>query len=1075
MRFYTLPIVFLFFLLNSPICLSVTYPSLLSPIIYPAEANSHLSNKEIIELTQDKQGIMWVGTRRGVFKYDGYSYQKITFPSDRFDFSNIYVRALLANGNDLWIGSMSHGMFHLDLETYKITQYKQDNSISNSIAGDQVNDFAIDQQGTLWVANNRGLNIFDKNTHSFTLFRSSENPEDFYLNYLLDIEFNHQDQLWLSTGKGVAVYNKQSQSFKRVFQRTKTFEQDQLGCNNINLKDVIARKLFFAHDNRLWIASHKKGSFIIDLSESAKADCESVIRLAPDNPEQLKINTAIVQPTNHEIWISGVSGVEVRDSISGEIIRKLETNLLDKYSLDTEVVYAMFVSRSGLLWLGSRNIGLYYFNPHNNGFKRFNSFLPKFKEVFENYIDNVVRLSEEEIIILTHNQLRIVNLMDGSIEQLHANVVKQIGEISSIQILDKESILLGSYADELYKYNLVSKKVTSIPIPKGHATGERISLIEKSNTGVWLLKENRLFHLNLKTMQLNNVVNESGSQYESYVRDIHFDNNNRLWIATNKGIGLIKPNSFQVTTYSKESGTQGTLLNNYVTQITEDFNGTIFINTRSGINKFNNESQRELLLEPFAQEATSQIHHDELLFSNSDGTYWFGARFHLNENGDILSEYGISDGLIENQRGKAILSIDEKTMLYASSGVVIFNPQELKPWQHQPPIVVTEFNIDEKMVLAQKTNKGVHLQPEDSGFSVRFSALDYTTPKSNSYRYKLEGHDENWIYTPSDIRQAKYTSLAPGKYKLLLDGSNRNGLWSASPLEISVLVEPKYYQTIWFLCIIILSIMVLIYLIFRWRLSVIKHQMQQVHEKEDANRRAQMMAEMVIRKNQLLADVSHELRTPLTVLQLKVEALQHNLIEDVDVEYEGLMTKIGDVNSLITDIYQLSQSDIGALELNKKSINCNDIINEWANEFAQLVRSKEFLWHQDIQLPNNLEVEFDDDKIKQVLSNLLGNSISYTDMPGKIILIANTIDNQLTITIEDSAPGVESENLPKIFERLFRVETSRSRALGGSGLGLSICKSIVEAHQGNITSAESALGGLSIIISLPIELTKKKV
>ena len=232
--------------------------------------------------------------------------------------------------------------------------------------------------------------------------------------------------------------------------------------------------------------------------------------------------------------------------------------------------------------------------------------------------------------------------------------------------------------------------------------------------------------------------------------------------------------------------------------------------------------------------------------------------------------------------------------------------------------------------------------------------------------------------------------------------------------------------------------------------------------------REKLMAELMNKKNQLLADVSHELRTPLSVLHLKVEALQHNLVKDVDASYEGLIVKISEINTLISDIYQLAQSDIGALEMNTSPNNCKNMLTTWSTELADIVEINGFKWHQTINIDNDLMIEVDVEKLKQVLCNLVDNSISYTDKPGEIGLSVVQLKNNLSIRIADSAPGVTHDNLSKIFESLFRVETSRSRATGGAGLGLAICQSIVEAHKGSIAASNSKHGGLAVTIKLPI-------
>ncbi len=243
---------------------------------------------------------------------------------------------------------------------------------------------------------------------------------------------------------------------------------------------------------------------------------------------------------------------------------------------------------------------------------------------------------------------------------------------------------------------------------------------------------------------------------------------------------------------------------------------------------------------------------------------------------------------------------------------------------------------------------------------------------------------------------------------------------------------------------------------------------RQKQKRQLVNERAGLMAELVDKKNQLLAEVSHELRTPLSVLHLKVEALQHNLVKDVDASYEGLITKIGEINGLISDIYQLAQSDIGALDLNIQSLQAVTTINTWFIEFAEIIERNGFESQQSIQLTSNLAFDADSEKVKQVLCNLIYNSIAYTDKPGTISLSVINKDNYLSFRVEDSSPGVEKDDLSRIFERLFRVESSRSRATGGSGLGLSICSSIIEAHKGTIVAKNSKLGGLAVTVKLPI-------
>jgi len=242
----------------------------------------------------------------------------------------------------------------------------------------------------------------------------------------------------------------------------------------------------------------------------------------------------------------------------------------------------------------------------------------------------------------------------------------------------------------------------------------------------------------------------------------------------------------------------------------------------------------------------------------------------------------------------------------------------------------------------------------------------------------------------------------------------------------------------------------------------------QQQRKQLANKEKQLTDDLLSRKNQLLADVSHELSTPLTVLKLQVESLKDDLEDDVQVSYDALDSKLDDIQHLIDDIHQLAQSDVGALQLNFDSFELNETLEKWQSELTQFVSQNKLSFEINKELPKQLIVHWDRDRIKQIFANLLNNSIKYTDKPGKIRLSATLQEDIINISIEDSSPSVADEDLSNIFERLYRVENSRSRTTGGSGLGLAICKSLITEHRGSIYAQHSSLGGLKIVIKLPV-------
>ena len=252
-------------------------------------------------------------------------------------------------------------------------------------------------------------------------------------------------------------------------------------------------------------------------------------------------------------------------------------------------------------------------------------------------------------------------------------------------------------------------------------------------------------------------------------------------------------------------------------------------------------------------------------------------------------------------------------------------------------------------------------------------------------------------------------------------------------------------------------------------------QQQEANKQQLIQQRANMMAELIEKKNQLLTDVSHELATPITILKLQLEALQDDLEDDVQLTYLAMTQKLSEMERLIGDIYQLAQVDIGEFELHTEQIAFHDVIEPWSKSYHQLVTQKQLHWQFNNKLHCQCTVNIDSGRINQILTNLINNSVKYTTAPGTVVMSCYQQKNKVIIQIEDSAPGVLDHELALIFERLYRCESSRNRTTGGTGLGLSICKSLVQVHHGSIKASHSSLGGIKITIELPEQGPNKGV
>jgi two-component system sensor histidine kinase BaeS len=218
-------------------------------------------------------------------------------------------------------------------------------------------------------------------------------------------------------------------------------------------------------------------------------------------------------------------------------------------------------------------------------------------------------------------------------------------------------------------------------------------------------------------------------------------------------------------------------------------------------------------------------------------------------------------------------------------------------------------------------------------------------------------------------------------------------------------------------------------------------------------------------RQQWIADIAHELRTPLALLRAEIESLQDGVRPLDQTSVASLATETARLARLVEDLHTLSMSDVGALSYYKEPVELAEVISDAVDAQKRALDDKGL--QVETQLDGGVRVLADDARLTQVFANLLQNNLRYTHAPGRVAITLRREGERALVTWEDSGPGVAEIDLPRLTERLYRVESSRNRASGGSGLGLAIARAIVEGHGGKLTARTSGLGGLAIEVSLP--------
>ena len=237
----------------------------------------------------------------------------------------------------------------------------------------------------------------------------------------------------------------------------------------------------------------------------------------------------------------------------------------------------------------------------------------------------------------------------------------------------------------------------------------------------------------------------------------------------------------------------------------------------------------------------------------------------------------------------------------------------------------------------------------------------------------------------------------------------------------------------------------------------------------DFNQMAQTLEKYEQMQRQWISDIAHELRTPLSILQGEIEALQDGVRQTNRETLDSLHAEAVHMGNLVNDLHNLSLVESGSIQFKKEPLDLIKTVRACVQKYQSRFQESNISLADRLGDAEDIIISGDSDRLMQVFSNLLENTLRYTDAPGTLTVTLFRKNADAVVQFADTAPGVPQENLGRLFDRLYRVDPSRSRVQGGSGLGLAICKTIVEGHGGTISAQNAPSGGLQVTIVLPLQ------
>jgi signal transduction histidine kinase/DNA-binding response OmpR family regulator len=420
-------------------------------------------------------------------------------------------------------------------------------------------------------------------------------------------------------------------------------------------------------------------------------------------------------------------------------------------------------------------------------------------------------------------------------------------------------------------------------------------------------------------------------------------------------------------------------------------------------------------------------------------------------------------------------------------GFIIFHPDSVKDDPVPPQVIISNVSLfnrpDDKLEYDGFISdlKELNLTYNENDLRFDYVGLHYSDPSKNQYKYMLENFDDDWIDAGTQ-RNATYTNLDAGEYIFRVTACNADGVWNKEGASLKIIIPPPFWATWWAYTIYVLFVLVLLYSIRRYELN--RTQLKNQHKLDEVKLNEREETDKM--KSRFFANISHEFRTPLTLILGPSERIVTDSNQDEIKKKAGTIKRNANrLLSLINQLLDLSKLEAGKLELKASKDNIVPFIKGITMSFESAAEGKDITLK--VKSSNDeIDLYFDKEKMTKIMTNLLSNAFKFTPEGGAITVniksptpksppgrglkgVGRVYDgNYIEIKVKDTGVGIPKEELPKLFDRFYQVDSSQTREHEGTGIGLALTKELVELHHGTI-SADSKLGGWTeFIIELPV-------
>ncbi len=1033
--------------------------------IYKPEKNNpnSISSPFILNLFLDSKQRIWVCTGNGIslYNYELDNFQNFTPPVKNKNDSGVLDIIEDPNGNI--ICTSSEGMFYLNIQKQKffpVLYHKKDsslltqnfyihfcdsngdvyftisnecyrwnlftkelnaikkefNGINKNFSLSTINDLYKDRQGKYWASTTNGIYNLD--------FRNKLIIEKHFLQYttagtfstnnVLNILQNNDDNFWISTSGGLVFWN-------RKLNRSFVYRPE-----NKAISDEAGRSLFIDKDGGVWYSTFRGINYL-----SRQKKPFDVYVHEDNNNHSLIFNepTSLVEDKEGNIWLGTVRGLELFDQSSGQFTHYNKETIKDT---------------------------------------RFQPTLNRF-DIIHNIDDYLYCFADLKLQIFLLKERKVVNSQNlanyQNLPSYFAPLLRYCEGKEYVLCCEdgNNNLWLAGRNVPVVIFNKTTLKIDSIknnyPNFPNNNFNRLIADIENGN--IILAHNNSLIFFDIRSQKIINQIPSKESLHKNEfngIRDFICDKREQIWIGTDSGLILYNPKTDNI----KMFGLEQWFNNDRIIRIISDPNGLFWILTNNGIVQFNPVTEK------------------------------------------IIANFGVADGLPSQQMSGAALKLSNgKLMVSTSKGLVVFDPLAIKQNTTIPKLQFTnlyifnkEVPITKNGVLTQQlsSTKEITLTHKQSIFQIDYVGISFDNAQLNSYAFKMDGFEKNWNFV-GNKRSATYTNLDAGTYTFMVKVANPDGVWdNTNILKLKITITPPFWATWWFRLSVLTAIILAIIAIFKIRTkeilrinenleNTVKERTANLLKMTEQERFAREAAEVLkaqadiaraeaekakieaekanSAKSLFLANMSHEIRTPMNGVIGMADLLASTTLTPEQKEFNDTIRTSGEaLLSIINNILDFSKIESGKMELDNHPFALSKCVEDVLDIFALKASQTgvDLIYVIDNNLPTQLIG--DQTKIKQILINLVGNAIKFTEK-GEVFLNVKSItpnpstalasdEHLIEFSVKDSGIGIPKDKLDKLFKSFSQVDSSTTRKYGGTGLGLAISQKLIELMGGEI-------------------------